>query len=220
MKQIFTFLFLFLLLTHAYTQPGTLDATFGSSGKIHTDFGLTTDEAHAVLVQPDGKIVSAGYSHLNAYSRSALVRNNPDGSPDATFGTNGKVITNFGRRTSINALALQSDGKILAAGLINSDINFSDLLVTRYLANGNPDNTFDEDGSAILTIRNFNQVTAVAIQTDGKIVLAGQSTNGLVMEFTLTRLNMNGSLDVSFNGTGHVITHIGASNHSSYAVSE
>jgi len=212
MKQIFTLLILLFSFIISHGQQGSLDASFASGGKLTTDFGPSfLDKANALAVQSDGKIVSAGSTFNPAYKSSfALSRHNINGSPDITFGVNGRVVTDFGSHATLSALALQSDRKIVAAGRLSSE----DIAIARYNTDGSPDNNFDGDGKLILDIRHGDDIRAMAIQTDGKIILAGCSralSGG--PEFTLVRLMTNGSLDLSFNGTGYVITHLGAFNH-------
>ena len=95
-----------------HAAPGDLDATFGSGGKVMTDFG-DNEIANAIAIQPDGKIVVAG--EATYAGRFALARYNPNGSLDSSFGNGGKLISISG---SINAVTVQPDGKILVAGII------------------------------------------------------------------------------------------------------
>src|SRR2546426_2863336 len=99
-----------------YNPGGSLDPTFGSGGRVLTDFGVD-DEARAVALQADGKIVVAG-GFGGAFF--ALARYNPNGTLDTSFGSEGRVFTNFGGRDGARALALQADGKIVAAGFTSS----------------------------------------------------------------------------------------------------
>jgi uncharacterized delta-60 repeat protein len=94
---------------------GTTDATFGSGGTATIDFGISSDFANDAVLQPDGKIVVAGYKGA-VDSPTAVARLNADGSPDNGFGTAGKVTIDFGAATFGNAVALQPNGRILVAG--------------------------------------------------------------------------------------------------------
>ncbi|HEY3128954.1 MAG TPA: hypothetical protein VGL91_05810, partial [Acidobacteriota bacterium] len=101
-----------------YKTDGTLDTTFGTSGKVTTDFSVT-DEATAIAIQLDGKIVAAGFAAPGSSMDFALARYNTNGRLDTTFGIagTGKVTTDFsGREDEAFAIAIQSDGKILLAG--------------------------------------------------------------------------------------------------------
>src|SRR5262245_33343563 len=148
-----------------YAADGDLDATFGVAGKVTSFSG----SAAALAIQPDGKIVAAG----SAWFAAALARYNRDGSLDATFGEGGRVTTDFSVYAEfITALAIQPDGKIVAAGqsvqlnpLFDSPVNG---LLARYNSDGSLDPTFGTGGK--LTTRFLYE--AIAIQRDGKIITA------------------------------------------------
>jgi uncharacterized delta-60 repeat protein len=158
-----------------YTSAGALDPSFGSGGKVTTNFGSgTRDLARAIALQPDGKIVVAGYSANPAVRDFALARYGASGGLDPTFGSNGKVVT----ATAIgddqaNAVALQTDGKIVAAG---SSVQGSgaDFAVARYEASGILDGTFGSGGVVITDFTGTDdRAFGMALQPDGKIVAAG-----------------------------------------------
>ncbi|MEJ7701193.1 MAG: delta-60 repeat domain-containing protein [Pyrinomonadaceae bacterium] len=136
-----------------YNSNGTLDTTFGTGGKITTDFGDFGNYVYAsdVVIQPDGKIVAAGGSRSDDFEDDsgvfALARYNADGTLDATFGSGGKVITDFGYPgyvPGLSGLALQADGKIVAAGTVRP-FN-EDFALVRYNTNGTLDTTFGAGG--------------------------------------------------------------------------
>jgi uncharacterized delta-60 repeat protein len=103
-------------LVYGQTQSGTLDLSFGTGGKVTTDFAGSGDGAGAIAVQPDGKLVAAGGATINEQVDFALTRYNSDGTLDASFGTGGKVITDFGGRNDLaTSVAVQPDGKIVVA---------------------------------------------------------------------------------------------------------
>lgn len=161
------------------------------------------DRAFAVAIQSDGKIVAAGdsYNGNNGWC-FALVRYNSNGSLDTTFGTGGKVLTIMG--AGARAVAIQSDGKIVAAGY---DYAYSFVLV-RYNSDGSLDTTFGVGGKVLTLIG--GGASAVAIQSDGKIVAVGYSYNGIGYDFAMTRYNSNGMLDTTFGSGGKVITNVSA----------
>ena len=101
-----------------YNTDGSLDATFGTGGKVTTAIGTVQDKAFALVIQPDGKIVAAGNSYDNILFQDvfALVRYNANGSLDPTFGVGGKVTTVVGGYGLVFALAIQTDGKLVAGG--------------------------------------------------------------------------------------------------------
>jgi uncharacterized delta-60 repeat protein len=204
-----------------YNVDGSLDSSFDGDGKLTTDFGNTGDAAYAVAIQPDGKIIAAGNS-VGTSSAFALVRYNQNGSLDTSFGVAGKVTTNIasGNSDSAYAVAVQSDGKIIAAGSDDSSGGSHPLFaLVRYNPDGSLDTSFGGTGKVTTAFDNFQNIAlAVAIQTDGKIVAAGFSSYGSAENFALARYNPNGSLDSSFDGDGKVTTDFGATDDRAYSV--
>jgi uncharacterized delta-60 repeat protein len=193
--------------TQAQTA-GSLDASFGAGGKVTTDFFGDFDRVFAAVIQPDGKILVGGNARNGMTTDFALARYNPNGSLDTTFDADGKVTTNFDTGSdTIYALAIQPDGKIVAAGnaRIGTTSNFA---LARYLPNGALDTTFDTDGRVNTDFQNdFDQIEAIALQPDGKIVAAGVASDASGGDdFGLARYNPDGSLDTSFDGDGKVVT--------------
>ncbi|HVS36074.1 MAG TPA: Ig-like domain-containing protein, partial [Gemmataceae bacterium] len=197
-----------------YNPDGSLDATFGGAGTVITDLSGQSDQPHAVVIQPDGKIVVGGIGGNGPHFFWELARYNADGSLDASFGNGGKVITNpnpSGYYNEIWDLALQSDGKILAAGDmdVGSDGEFA---VARYNTNGTLDTTFGSGGIATSnpTVGYSDRAFSVVVQpTDGKIILAGGSKGGnFDSHFAVSRFTPSGVLDTSFGGTGTVVTDV------------
>jgi uncharacterized delta-60 repeat protein len=186
-----------------YNTDGSLDTTFGGDGKVTTDFAGANDQAHAVAIQGDGKIVAAGL----AGSDFALARYNTDGSLDTTFGGDGKVTTDFaGPTDQAHAVAIQGDGKIVAAGFAGSDFDFA---LARYNTDGSLDTTFGGDGKVTTDFAGSgsrDEAHAVAIQGDGKIVAAGLAVVSGIFDFALARYRADGSLDTIFSGDGKVTT--------------
>jgi len=194
-----------------YNADGTLDTTFGSSGKVITPIGSSDDEAHSVTIQIDGKIVVAGSSNNGSDYDFALVRYNTDGTLDNTFGINGKVITPVGSyHDRAFALVIQTNGKIVAVGY-SYDGAPADFTAIRYNSDGTLDSTFGTGGIVTTPVCSlYDAAQAVAIQTDGKIVAAGGSDNGSDYDFALVRYNTDGTLDNTFGTDGIVITDIGS----------
>jgi uncharacterized delta-60 repeat protein len=173
-----------------------LDDSFDGDGKVTTPLGRTL----SMILQPDGKIVVAG-----GFYCSVLARYNSDGSLDATFGEDGKVITDFGGAVELHAIALQPDGRILATGRYRNSTDF-DILLARYNSDGSLDATFDGDGKVTTDFPGTwgdsdEEGDSVVIQADGKILVGGYSIPG----FALVRYNPDGSLDPTF-GNGGVVT--------------
>ncbi|MEH1949260.1 MAG: putative Ig domain-containing protein, partial [Nostoc sp.] len=179
-----------------YESNGSLDTSFGTAGKVTTNLG-STDIAYSIALQDDGKILVAGVSSSNF----AVLRYDSNGSLDTSFGTAGKVINNLGSSDIAYSVALQGDGKILLAGVSNS--NFA---VLRYNSNGSLDNSFGTAGKVITNLGSTDIARSIALQDDGKILVAGVSNNN----FAVVRYNSNGSLDTSFGTTGTVTTNLGS----------
>src|SRR5262249_13391111 len=134
-----------------YNTDGSLDTSFGTAGQVTTDFAGIFQRAYSVALQSDGKIVAAGYAFISTTPEDfALARSNSDGTLDTTSGTGGKVDTDFGPYVASGAssVALQSDGKIVAAGYAYpfSGITGFDFALARYNSDGSPDAGFGSGG--------------------------------------------------------------------------
>ena len=193
---------------------------FRHAGKLTVDVFLgRTDEASAVAIQPDGKIVAAGsYAGFGNDTRTfAVVRLDPDGTPDRTFGSNGRVLTAFPNGSAWAAgVALQPDGKIVVAGTATAARGGPDFALARYYPDGSPDTSFSGDGKLTTDFGGTDYGNAVAIQRDGKIVVAGSHDDDGVSDgdFALARYRGDGSLDRFFSGDGKTTTSFG---HDEYA---
>jgi uncharacterized delta-60 repeat protein len=210
MKNIFSILLFIPLAPHISAQPGLPDANFGTAGKVTVAASTLFDEAKAVVLQPDGKIIVAGRAKISGIYHLALVRLLPNGSLDPSFGTTGKVTTAIGpKQDEAYAVALQPDGKIVVAGRIFNGTNF-DFALLRYHPNGSLDNSFHTTGIVTTAIGpNNDEAYAVTIQADGKIVVAGHADNGTNADFALLRYLPDGTLDGSFGSAGIVRTDFG-----------
>jgi uncharacterized delta-60 repeat protein len=195
-----------LAIAPAQAAPGDLDPSFSGDGILLTGFGGEIDGGSAVALQADGKIVVAGttlgYVEGGDYhSGFALARIHSDGSLDTSFSGDGKQITDFGAGTvsTATAVAIQPDGKILVAGSARVSATAWEVALARYGADGSLDSSFGGDGTVTAGLGGF--AYSVAIQTDGKIVVAGDSG--------LARYRPDGSLDTSFGGDGTVTAGLG-----------
>jgi uncharacterized delta-60 repeat protein len=197
----------------AAAPPGDLDSSFDGDGKVTTTFDVDSDHAGAVAIQGDGKIVAAGCAFCE-YGESgdfALVRYNTDGSLDPTFDTDGKVTTDFaGSIAEAQGVAIQGDGKIVAAGLafVSPNYNFA---LARYNTDGSLDTTFDTDGKVTTNVAGSEDgAFGVAIQEDGKVVAAGCAGASVCAsaDFAVARYNTDGSLDTTFDTDGKVTTNV------------
>jgi len=189
-----------------YSTGGTLDGTFGTSGKVVTSFGSGNDIANAVALQADGNIVAAGSATYGATTVIAVARYlSPTGTLDPSFGAGGLVTTTIGASATANAVAIQADGKIVVAGEANALF-----AVVRYNTNGTLDAAFDTDGIVTTSVGGANDIAhAVIIQTDQKIVAIGETDNGSTNDFALVRYETNGVPDSTFDFDGIVLTDFG-----------
>jgi len=176
---------------------GNLDNTFNSPNGVVTYTGGT---GNAMVIQADEKIVVVGVTSEG--SNILVLRYNTNGVLDNTFGTNG-IITYTATNGSGNAVAIQSDGKIVVAGSISNGNN-QDVLLLRYNSDGTFDNTFGINGIVFYNgaMNGDDGGNAVAIQSDGKIVVVGQSSGGV----SLLRYTSEGILDTTF-GVNGVVTY-------------
>jgi uncharacterized delta-60 repeat protein len=191
---------------------GAVDAGFG--GMVTTDFAGGDDAASSVVVQPDGKIVVGGQAEIGGTFRPALVRYTSLGGLDHSFGGgDGKVTTAVFDDSRINAVAVQADGKIVAVGSAGRDETSSDFLVLRYRPNGTLDPTFSGDGRATVDFAIRDSAEAVALQSNGAIVVAGDEfPTGSNANWALARFHGNGTLDHTFSTDGKLVTRLGDRN--------
>jgi uncharacterized delta-60 repeat protein len=202
---------LFAFVAPAQAAPGDLDPSFSGDGIVLTGFGGEVDGGSAVALQADGKMVAAGttmgYDERGDYeSDFALARFDADGSLDTSFSGDGKQIADFGTDTvsTATAVAIQPDGTILVAGSARVGEAEWEFALARYTADGSLDGSFAGDGMVTTGLGGF--ASSLAIQTDGKIVVGGDSG--------LARYRPDGSLDTSFGGDGTVATGLGGSAYS------
>lgn len=205
-RRNFTAIILSISFLDAYGFQHLLDNTFGDYGKITAAFGSADNQCNALAIQPDGKIISGGYSWDGSMSAFALMRFTSDGSPDDSFGDNGKVTTQVGTYDDIRSIALQSDGRIIAFGYSDDGENM-DFALTRYLLDGNLDETFGKGGKVTTDVSMVDYPWSVLIQPDGKIIAAGYTHSATTaQDFLLIRHLSNGEIDKSFGDDGIVIT--------------
>lgn len=190
---------------------GAIDTGFGTNGKVYLHVGTSSAFLFSVAVQADGKIVAGGYSYVGSCPQFLVVRFNTDGSLDTSFGGTGMVSTSFSNSSGsgIAALAIQPDGKIVAAG--NTPSGFG---AARYNTDGSLDTSFGTSGQTTMYVGGSYACQALRLQSDGKIVLAGDAGGNMVV----VRLSTNGGLDATFNGTGMVNTSFSTGYDEAYAL--
>jgi uncharacterized delta-60 repeat protein len=194
-----------------YNANGTLDTTFNNSGGVAINInGSANDYANSAVVQPDGKIVLAGLSDPSSSFNSpdiAFARINQDGTLDGSFGAGGiALIGSTETSESVSSIALQSNGKIVAAGYRTNGSN-NQILMLRLNSNGTLDEDFRSGGLFTIDLSNVSESAKfVLLQSDGKILIGGSANTGVASEFALLRFLNDGSADPSFDGDGVVFT--------------
>jgi len=201
-----------------YDTDGSLDTSFSQDGKATTNLTPLDDVAYGLGVRPDGKIVAVGTA---AYEAFALVQYNPDGSLDTGFGDNGVVTTEFSPRPDYAyGMALEADGKIVAAGDAVCCGGQTRFAVARYNVDGSLDTTFGGDGTVTTDVtRHPDDGLAVAVEPSGTItVVGGGGFGGSNEKFAAVRYDPDGSLDTSFGGDGIVLTDFSSGPDVAFAV--
>lgn len=208
------------------TYPSQLDTSFGKSGKVVTDFTAASaaagynDEANAVAVQSDGKIIVVGATSDGTTTDFAVARYTATGDLDTTFGTGGKVTTDFGSGAGNDvayAVAVQSDGKIVVAGSGSNGTDL-DFALVRYDSAGALDSSFGTAGKVLTHFgTGDDSAYTVVIQSDGAIVAAGSAASG-TQDIALARYTSVGALDTTFNTTGKVKTDVNTTTDVAYGL--
>jgi uncharacterized delta-60 repeat protein len=191
----------------AQAAAGDLDTTFGNGGTVITIMP-NKGWGNQIAIQPDGKLVVAGFNGKDPVTDIAVVRYNTDGSLDTTFGGTGIVTTDFGGQDYARAIALQSDGKIIAAGSGGVSNNFA---LARYNTDGSLDTTFGTGGMVTTDFGGTDAIRGLVIRpSDKKIVAVGFHGSTGNFDWALARYFPNGTLDTTFGTGGTVLTDFGA----------
>lgn len=197
-----------------YKPDGSLDHSFDGDGMLTTDLG-GFDYGIDLVIQSNGKIVVAGRTTKDFFDNSdiVLLRYNPDGKLDNSFGENGKVVTDIGVNDFASALALQTDQKIVVAGYVyDAGLENADFVLLRYLPNGKPDHSFSENGNVTANFRARDEAKSLVIQEDGKLIIAGGVGNAdkFGYDIAIARYNSDGSPDYSFSENGTLTRDFGS----------
>lgn len=192
-----------------FSEDGSLDATFGTSGIYTASINGTDGRFNAAALQSDGKIIVVGYSVSGGRKAFLVARFTADGALDTTFGSSGITTSSFGAGEDIAYdVAIQEDGKIVVVGSAESATSFMyDFVIARYTDAGVLDSTFNSTGYTIVPLKSDARDYAknVALQSDGKIVATGpRETGNFSNSFNVAtiRLTSAGVLDTTFNSTG------------------
>lgn len=198
----------------ALAGAGSLDPTFGGDGRVTTDFGSPEEDARALALQPDGKIVviASSTDPEDFFITDFLLRYDSGGALDPSFDGDGLLVLSNMRP---NALAIQSDGKIVVAGT-----RLNDFAVVRVNADGTSDTTFSDDGLATADFNGGQDAAlALALRPNGKVIVVGSTAPDFdARDFAIARFNSDGTLDLSFSGDGLQRTSLFGFNESANAV--
>ncbi len=191
-----------------YLDNGDPDPDFGNLGKMVFDFGSAQENIEFINVLSDQKIFFGGWTNTSPNTPLAiLLRLNPDGSPDLSFGDQGILKYRFGKSTSPLAMAVQEDGKYVVSGLVVVDSFDLDWIVSRFYPDGKLDSTFNQIGyhhHKFLTRENIP--FSILIQKDHKIFMTGCAGVTSKTNFAFLRLNEDGTPDTSFGNGGSMQT--------------
>ena len=219
-----------------YDVDGSLDTSCATDGWLNYNRSrgviATQEHAYAVAVQGDGKIVVAGWgSDSNDGEVIVVLRFDADCSLDTTFDSDGVATAHFGTEEAYgHSLVIQGDGKIVVGGYLGQGsfqgppdnrvlVPNQDFVLVRFNADGSLDTSFSSDGKVTTDFGALSdEAYSVALQGDGKFVVAGFSYNGTNREFALVRYNTDGSLDTTFGSGGKVTTPVDAGDAEAYSV--
>ena len=195
-------------------HPGWADFSFGADGGVATEVGSDNDaEAKAVGMAPDQRIVAGGRASIGGSNAFGVVRYLSNGTVDSSFGSANGVTTDFGADDFARAIAVQTDGKVIAAGKSGSKV-----AVARYLTNGNLDPSFGTAGKVVFVVGDSVEARAMSLLPDGRIVLAGVINQGGRENTFVARLMGNGAFDPSFGAGGKVVVRLSGANDGANAV--
>lgn len=191
-----------------YNTDGTLDQSFGDHGGVITDIGSPSDFLNAIVLNATGKIIVGGTSSTGGLGHFVLAQYTASGTLDPSFGTGGIVTTTFDNNfSSLGSLALQPDGKIVAAGDVFE--NTIDFAIARYNIDGSLDTSFNSTGKKTSDYGGTDGAGSTVIHPNGKIYVGGNSFDPSNHGFRISRYNSDGTPDPSFNG-GSVLVSFGA----------
>jgi uncharacterized delta-60 repeat protein len=196
------------------TSGGQLDSTFSQDGKQMTDFssGGDDDEAYAVAIQADGRIVVAGYSDTGAGNKFAIARYMPNGSLDDSFSGDGKRLLGFppGGDDEAFGLAIQADGRIVIVGESARAPGDFDFALARLLPGGGIDSSFSGDGRRLVSFAGSDIPRGVGV-AGSRIVAAGESRRGAnAYDFAVAALHPDGTLDPGWSQDGKRLDSFGS----------
>lgn len=199
-----------------FNADGSLDNSFGREGRVTTKVAPGNDVPRAVKIDAEGRIIAAGFS---GNSKFTVVRYSSQGVLDSSFGQNGiaTIVFNAGGTDTLNALAIQADGKIVVGGDVQvgsyAGLRMIDFGLARLSSQGQLDLSFNNTGKQITHFVEpaASSLWALTIQPDGKIIGVGDAS--LVNGLGVARYNIDGSLDQSFGQAGKQIIPFKGTSH-------
>lgn len=203
------FLFSMIAFLSGAQSPGTLDLSYGSSGKALVDWNHDANWGNAFRYATDGSIFICGENgYANTVTSCLLAKLQPNGLPDLSFGTNGIVQFNYGgTEGSANDLIVFSDGRILVAGYSYEAGNYS-IGLAKFTPQGTPDLTFGFSGKLIVNIGDYEVANSIIKLTNNKFAIAGSINQGNGVDMLVMRFLSNGSADVSFDSDGYAVVDL------------
>ena len=193
-----------------YNANGTIDATYGSGGRVVTSDG-GEKAVNDLVLQPDGKVIAIGYGEFPSLLQIRLIRYESNGSIDMTYGTGGKVTATFTGGSTPGRGVLQPDGKLLVVGVTIAGSSYQGALA-RYNADGSPDMSFGTAGQAVIDFPDIaEEFIAVVLESDGRFYAIGDASDQSVpspdyeQDFLIVHFNADGTVDGAY-GTGGFVT--------------
>lgn len=192
----------------AQINAGALDFTFSNDGYDTQNFS-SNEEITGLIQLSNSRILATGFTYLNDTMRGFIARYNSDGTLDATFGDSGFQIMDFGDFTlSPKDITITTSDKIVITGyVLESGIN--DGFIARFLPDGQPDNSFNEDGLLRVDVASvYELLNDIEIQPDGKLIAVGIADMEINTYTVVVRVTEDGLLDTTFANDGIYISTI------------
>jgi uncharacterized delta-60 repeat protein len=190
---------------------GTLDTTFGNFGKVIQNIALNSDDiVYSVKTLSDNKIIVSGYNYIDSNTGNdfVMMKLNSDGTLDTTFGTDGKIITDFGGSDFFPCLALGQNDEIFVGGITRIMVNNvvkSNISIGKYNSDGLIDTSFGINGKVNTQATNPDfslSISEIIVLNDGKLMCAGVDYNTQIFDMLIFRYNSDGTLDTTFDSDG------------------
>jgi uncharacterized delta-60 repeat protein len=199
-----------------FNTNGKVDSSFGVNGISQlSPFRPHINPPTSILVQPDGKIVAVSGSDSAQKHSFFIARYLSTGHLDSSFGNNGYTSTIMQDATAIfncyaSKVKMQTDGKLVVCGTLTTDIQNTDFGIARYQKNGRIDSSFGVNGKIITDFAGkYDNAYSIAIQSDNKIIVAGDATENIFSDFGIARYLANGNLDAAFGDSGKIVMSMG-----------